>query len=111
LLYNGRKQQAKDVTIVYVSMNRLKVPDDYRAHLEKAFSESGVRMKNVPGFLEFLFLAPTEGDEYIVFTKWTSEQDFLNWTQSEAFKRAHANSNPNSPVRSDLRTYQVKAHS
>ncbi|CAM5789366.1 MULTISPECIES: antibiotic biosynthesis monooxygenase family protein [Brevibacillus] len=96
---------------MYVSMNRLTVPSDYRAHLEKAFSEGGERMKNVPGFLEFLFLAPTQGDEYTVFTKWESEQDFLNWTQSEAFKRSHAGSNPNSPVKSELRTYQVKASS
>lgn len=96
---------------MYVSMNRLTVPADYQSHLERAFSESGDRMKNVPGFLEFLFLAPSEGEEYIVFTKWESEQDYQNWTQSDAFKRAHAGSNPNSPVKGDLRTYIVKSHS
>ncbi|MGZ0049559.1 antibiotic biosynthesis monooxygenase family protein [Brevibacillus gelatini] len=96
---------------MYVSMNRLKVPADYQSHLERAFGGGGEGMKEVPGFLEFLFLAPTEGDEYIVFTKWTDEQSFQNWTQSEAFKRAHAGTNPNSPVKSDLRNYIVKAHS
>jgi heme-degrading monooxygenase HmoA len=93
---------------VFVVMNRLKVPADYRQHLEKAFGESGQRMKNVPGCLEYQFLVPTEGDEYIVYTKWESQTDYTNWTQSEAFKQAHARSNPNSPVASDLRTYEVK---
>ncbi|MFD2371490.1 antibiotic biosynthesis monooxygenase family protein [Brevibacillus sp. GCM10020057] len=96
---------------MYVSMNRLRVPADYQPHLERAFASGGEGMKEVPGFLEFLFLAPTEGDEYIVFTKWNSEEDFKKWTESEAFKRAHAGSNPNSPVKSDLRNYIVKAHS
>ncbi|QRG65298.1 antibiotic biosynthesis monooxygenase family protein [Brevibacillus choshinensis] len=96
---------------MYVSMNRLQVPADYQSQLERAFGGGGERMKEVPGFLEFLFLAPTEGDEYIVFTKWATEEDFKNWTQSEAFKRAHAGSNPNSPVKSDLRNYIVKSHS
>lgn len=96
---------------MYVSMNRLRVPTDYQSHLERAFGESGDRMKNVPGFLEFLFLSPTEGDEYIVFTKWESEQDFKNWTESDAFKKAHSGSNPNSPVKSELRTYAVLFHS
>ncbi|GEB33823.1 MULTISPECIES: antibiotic biosynthesis monooxygenase family protein [Brevibacillus] len=96
---------------MYVSMNRLKVPADYQSHLERAFGGGGERMKEVPGFLEFLFLAPTEGDEYIVFTKWTDEESFQNWTQSEAFKRAHSGTNQNSPVKSDLRNYHVKANS
>lgn len=95
---------------MYVSMNRLKVPADYQSHLERAFAGGGERMKDVPGFLEFLFLAPAEGNEYIVFTKWATEQDFQNWTQSEAFQRAHAGSNPNSPVTSTLEGYAVKAH-
>lgn len=95
---------------MYVSMNRLNVPADYQSNLERAFAQSPERMKNIPGFLEFLFLAPTEGDEYIVLTKWENEQDFQNWTQSDAFKNAHAGSNPNSPVKSDLRTYAVKSH-
>lgn len=94
---------------MYVSMNRLTVPADYQSHLERAFAQGGERMKDIPGFLEFLFLAPSEGDEYIVFTKWSSEQDFRNWTESDAFKRAHTGTNPNSPVKSDLRNYIVKA--
>lgn len=94
---------------MYVSMNRLVVPADYQSHLERAFAQGGERMKDVPGFQEFLFLAPAEGDEYIVFTKWNSEQDFRNWTESEAFKRAHTGTNQNSPVKSDLRNYVVKA--
>ncbi|TGV12336.1 antibiotic biosynthesis monooxygenase, partial [Mesorhizobium sp. M00.F.Ca.ET.186.01.1.1] len=39
------------------------------------------------------------------------EEAFQNWTQSEAFKRAHSGTNQNSPVKSDLRNYHVKANS
>lgn len=108
----GKTNVGKDVAnIMYVSMNRLRVPADYASHLERAFGSGGERMKGVPGFLEFLFLAPSEGDEYVVFTKWESEADFQNWTQSEEFQRAHAGGNPNSPVKSELRNYTVKSHS
>jgi len=101
----------EDVAEMYVSMNRLTVPADYQAHLERAFGGGGERMKDVPGFVEFLFLAPSEGDEYVVFTKWTDEEAFKAWTESEAFKRAHTGTNQNSPVTSELRNYTVKAHS
>ncbi|MFD2171066.1 antibiotic biosynthesis monooxygenase family protein [Tumebacillus lipolyticus] len=93
---------------MFIAMNRLTVPADYRSHLEERFAGSGARMKDVPGCLEFQFLIPTEGDEVIVYTKWESEASFTAWTQGESFQRAHQGSNPNSPVKGDLRLYNVK---
>lgn len=93
---------------MFIAMNRLTVPADYRSHLEERFAGAGARMKDVPGCLEYQFLLPTEGDEIIVYTKWETEDAFNAWTQGEAFQRAHQGANPNSPVKGDLRKYTVK---
>ena len=96
---------------MFVSMNRLTVPAEYQGTLTERFEQAGGRMKDVPGCLEYQFLMPTEGDEIVVYTKWESEDAYKAWLSGDAFSKAHANANPNSPVKSELRTYTVKFHS
>ena len=31
-----------------------------------------------------------EADEYLSMTQWASKQDFVAWTKSDAFKKAHS---------------------
>ncbi|MGB8955883.1 MAG: antibiotic biosynthesis monooxygenase family protein [Tumebacillaceae bacterium] len=93
---------------MFVAMNRLTVPADYREMLTERFGQAGGRMKEVPGCLDYMFLTPTSGDEIIVYTKWEDEASFKKWLESDAFTKAHANANPNSPVKGDLHTYEVK---
>ncbi|MBL0388323.1 antibiotic biosynthesis monooxygenase [Tumebacillus sp. ITR2] len=93
---------------MFVSMNRLTVPAEYREHLEGRFATAGERMSQVAGCLEYQFLVPTEGDELVVYTKWEDEAAYKAWVESDSFTKAHANANPNSPVKGDLRLYNVK---
>ncbi|MGZ6507219.1 MAG: antibiotic biosynthesis monooxygenase family protein [Tumebacillaceae bacterium] len=92
---------------MFVSMNRLTVPAEYKDQLQSRFEQAGGRMKDVPGCLEYQFLVPTSGDEIVVYTKWESEDAFKAWVEGDAFSKAHANANPNSPVKSELRSYNV----
>jgi heme-degrading monooxygenase HmoA len=96
---------------MYVAMNRLTVPAEYQGQLTERFGAAGERMKNVPGLLDYMFLMPTEGDEIVVYMKWEDEAAFKAWAESDAFTKAHANANPNSPVKSVLKTYTVQFHS
>lgn len=93
---------------MHVVMNRLTVPDEYLGTLQERFSGAGERMKGVPGCLEYMFLLPTEGNEVVVFMKWEDEKAYQDWVAGDAFTKAHANANPNSPVKGDLRQYTVK---
>lgn len=90
----------------FVAINRLQVPAEYAEHLERAFQRSS-NMRGVPGFLAFRFLRSQEGGEYLVYTEWTDRAAYERWTESDAFRRAHAGSNQSSPVRSHLELYEV----
>ena len=51
-------------------------------------------MRAVPGCLNFNLLkeAGIEGDAvYVAMTEWENEAAFHAWTESDAFRRAHAN--------------------
>lgn len=99
---------------MYVVMNELHVPSERKAMLTERFSKSAENMKNVPGCLEFLFLDNEKEDgKQVVFTKWESKNDYENWLESDAFKRAHqqkgSSDKPAAPS-NELQAYTV-AHS
>ena len=79
---------------MYVVMNRLTVTPENAGHLEQGFAHSAERMRAVPGCGNFHLLkeAGIEGDVvYMVMTEWENEAAFHAWTESDAFRRAHAN--------------------
>jgi len=44
-----------------------------------------------PGFEHFELLRPLEGTpDYLVYTRWRSEQDFTAWRSSQSFGAGHA---------------------
>ncbi|HEX2173713.1 MAG TPA: antibiotic biosynthesis monooxygenase [Dehalococcoidia bacterium] len=87
--------------------NRLTVPAEYADHLERAFAGRRSDLSSVPGFVSFDLLKRSEAGEYVVTTKWQTREDYDRWVESDAFQRAHADTNPNSPVRSVLEIYEV----
>ncbi len=80
---------------MYVVMNRLTVAPAQAEQLEQGFSHSAGRMRAVPGCLNFNLLKEEDvGEEsiYVALTQWEDEAAFTAWTESESFRRAHANS-------------------
>ncbi|NRQ37219.1 antibiotic biosynthesis monooxygenase [Nonomuraea sp. NN258] len=74
-----------------VKINVLTVPADMREELERRFTGRAGMVENSDGFEWFELLRPVDGtDNYLVYTRWRSEQDFLNWQQGQAFQRGHA---------------------
>jgi heme oxygenase (staphylobilin-producing) len=92
---------------MFVAINRLKVPAEYGSHLEQAFQRNAGGMAGVAGFVSFDLLRAEEGGEYLVVTRWTDKPSFEAWREGDAFSRAHGDVNPNSPVRSELGTYEI----
>lgn len=75
---------------MYVAMNRFRVAPGREETFRKVWRERESQLGGVPGFLRFRLLA---GDGlFISYSEWRASGDFVAWTESDAFERAHANS-------------------
>jgi heme oxygenase (mycobilin-producing) len=91
---------------MFVAINRLQVPAEYADRLEEGFSRAG-GMDGVAGFIAFDLLRAEGGSDYLVLTRWDDRAAFEAWREGDAFQRSHGAANPNSPVKSELTTYDV----
>ena len=74
-----------------VKINVLSVSADARATLEQRFAGRAGAVESSDGFEWFELLRPVEGtDQYLVYTRWRSEEDFQKWHSSQDFARGHA---------------------
>ncbi|MFI6298107.1 antibiotic biosynthesis monooxygenase family protein [Nonomuraea sp. NPDC050790] len=74
-----------------VKINALTVPAEMREDLEKRFANRAGMVDSADGFEWFELLRPLEGtDQYLVYTRWRSEEDYLAWQRGPAFQRGHA---------------------
>ncbi|MER7818455.1 antibiotic biosynthesis monooxygenase [Streptomyces sp. NPDC096153] len=72
-----------------VKINVLTVPAEQREALEKRFAARAGAVESSDGFEWFELLRPLEGtDDYLVYTRWRSEEDFQNW-MSGPMQAAH----------------------
>lgn len=74
-----------------VKINVLSVPQEMRETLEERFAGRAGMVESADGFEWFELLRPVEGtDDYLVYTRWRSEEDFTAWTTSQSFGAGHA---------------------
>lgn len=74
-----------------VKINVLTVPAEMREELERRFSGRAGMVESSDGFEWFELLRPLEGtDQYLVYTRWRSEEDFQKWQSGRAFQAGHA---------------------
>ncbi|ARF80588.1 antibiotic biosynthesis monooxygenase family protein [Kitasatospora aureofaciens] len=72
-----------------VKINVLTVPAEQREVLEQRFASRAGAVENSDGFEWFELLRPVEGtDQYLVYTRWRSEEDFKAWMEGP-MKAAH----------------------
>ena len=80
---------------MFIAINRIRVTRGEGGELEERFAQSR-GIEALPGFIEFRLLKKTwghgddEADEYLSMTQWASKKDFVAWTKSDAFKKAHS---------------------
>ncbi len=77
---------------MFVTMNRIPVNPEFRDAFEQRFADRARLVDKAPGFIRNMVLRPVEesSDRHIVLTLWESKKTFLDWTKSDAFKKAHA---------------------
>lgn len=83
---------------MYLTMNRFKVKTGQEAAFETVWKTRDSHLKTVPGFIAFHLLKGPERDGHTLYashTSWDSEAAFLDWTKSEAFRKAHAGAGGN----------------
>jgi heme-degrading monooxygenase HmoA len=79
---------------MYIAMNNFRVRPEHAVAFEDAWRNRESYLSDVPGFREFhLLRGPLDEDGqrmYASHTVWNDEASFRAWTESEAFRRAHA---------------------
>lgn len=100
--------------MTYVAINVLSVPDGGGDLLEQRFGARRGAVDSAPGFLSFELLRPIDGtDDYMVLTRWRSQNDFQEWTRSQSFRHGHASAtgrpagSPSSAAGSTVLTFTV----
>ncbi|MGD0266081.1 MAG: antibiotic biosynthesis monooxygenase [Candidatus Methylomirabilota bacterium] len=87
-----------------VVSNRISVAAGHEAAFEERFRGRAGLVENHPGFIRLEILRPTSvqmhanplggSNYYVVLTYWERKEDFVRWTESEDFRRAHMNRPP-----------------
>jgi heme-degrading monooxygenase HmoA len=86
---------------MFIAMNRFKVLKGSERDFEQVWLTRKTHLEEVPGFIVFHLLKGPECDDHVLYAShslWRSERHFRNWTQSEAFRKAHADAGTNKPL-------------
>lgn len=74
----------------FIAINVLSIPAGCGATLEERFARRRGSVESAPGFERFELLRPVEGtDDYLVYTRWATREDFEAWTASQSFAGGH----------------------
>jgi len=86
---------------MYIAMNRFKILLGKEQDFESIWKTRETHLENVPGFMEFHLVKGNQEANHTLYashSKWTSKADFLNWTKSEAFRKAHKGAGVHSKI-------------
>ena len=73
-----------------VKANAITVPKGRQAQFEERFRGRGGHVEKTPGFEWFELLRPLAGtDQYLVHTRWSSEEAYRSWESGQDFARFH----------------------
>ncbi len=79
---------------MFIAMNRFRIRKGGEETFETIWRERESHLEEVPGFIAFHLLRGPEGEDHTLYathTQWENRSSFEAWTQSEAFRKAHAN--------------------
>jgi heme-degrading monooxygenase HmoA len=79
--------------MTYIAMNRFRIALGREESFEELWRKRESYLDEVPGFREFhLLRGPSDASAtlYASHSVWDSRQAFERWTESESFRKAHA---------------------
>lgn len=77
----------------YIAMNRFKVAKENATAFEDMWAKRESYLDENSGFVSFYLLKGAEAEDHILYsthTVWNTKADFVAWTKSDGFARAHA---------------------
>jgi len=78
---------------MFIAMNRFRIAKGFEEGFERIWRERDSHLSEVPGFQSFALLKGPEHDDHVLYsshTVWESRAAFEAWTESEHFRKAHA---------------------
>ncbi len=82
-------------------MNRFKIINGKEETFEEIWKSRDTHLENVPGFKKFNLIKSSKKENYRLYAShslWETEDDFVNWTKSEAFREAHKGAGQHSDI-------------
>ncbi len=79
--------------MTFIAMNRFRIALGKEQEFEQIWRERETNLPGMPGFVAFHLLRGPSNEEFTLFashTVWASQQQFEDWTRSEAFRRSHS---------------------
>ena len=86
---------------MYIAMNKFKIILGREDDFEKIWKKRDTHLDNVKGFIRFNLIKWKIIDNYRLYAShsaWASEDDFINWTNSDAFRKAHKGAGEHSDI-------------
>jgi len=78
---------------MFIAMNRFKIAPGFEEGFEKVWRDRETFLSEVPGFKTFALLKGPKSDDHTLYAShsvWASRDAFQAWTESEQFRKAHA---------------------
>ena len=78
---------------MFIAMNRFRIARGFEAGFEQVWRQRDSYLAEVPGFNSFALLKGPERDDHVLYAShsvWESSEAFEAWTQSQSFRKAHA---------------------
>lgn len=96
-----------------VKINAITVEPERADELIARFAARAGEVGGMDGFEAFELLKPNDDrNQFLVYTRWRSEEDFLAWVSSPAFAHGHKAHNTDGPVstHAELWSFDVAQH-
>ncbi len=78
---------------MFIAMNRFKIALGFEEGFEAVWRDRDTYLNAVPGFKSFRLLKGPSNEEHTLYAShsiWEDRSAFEAWTESEAFRKAHA---------------------
>lgn len=78
---------------MFIAMNRFKIARGFEEGFERVWRQRDSYLSEAPGFKSFSLLKGPERGDHVLYAShsiWESAEAFEGWTQSERFRKAHA---------------------
>ena len=78
---------------MFIAMNRFRIARGFEDGFEEMWRNRDSYLDDVPGFREFKLLRGPSDEEATLYAShaiWEAREHFQAWTESDAFKKAHA---------------------